>query len=290
MRRAFILVAASLALAGAAPPQPPKPSLQADFDSLVAAERAFSQLSEAKGIKESFLANIADDAVIFRPGPVLGKQWLTEHPNPQAQLVWHPVHAEIARSGDLGWTTGPYEISAKGEKGYGQYSTVWKKQADGRWKFVTDMGIQTPAPAPEGEPKLVSPPAVPGAPAAREAVLAADRDLETQAAAQGVAAAYANAALDSTYLLRDGHQPFVGRAAVRTALADDPGGLTWEAQGGGVSAAGDLGYTYGTAKRKAPEESGAYVRVWQRQPGGGWKLALDVMGLSPVKPAKPPGS
>jgi ketosteroid isomerase-like protein len=290
MKRAFFAVVfctLSLLLAGAAAPQQPS-NLQAGFDSLVAAERAFAKLSEAKGIKESFLANIADDAVIFRPDPVPGKQWLTEHPNPGAFLTWHPVYAEIARSGDLGWTTGPYEITVKEEKGYGQYSTVWRKQADGHWKFVADLGIETPAPAPEGTPKRVSPEAVSGKPtAAREAVLAADRDLEAKAAAQGLATAYANTATDSTYLLRDGHQPFVGKAAVGTALSGDPGGVTWEAQGGGISAAGDLGYTYGTATRKAPEESGAYMRVWQRQPGGGWKLALDVVKLVGKKPDKP---
>lgn len=288
MRRAFFVVLSvtlSLILAGAAAAQQPS-SLQAGFDSLVAAERAFAKLSEAKGIKESFLANIADDAVIFRPGPVPGKTWLAEHPNPQALLVWHPVYAEIARSGDLGWTTGPYEITVKGEKGYGQYSTVWK-QVDGQWKFVADLGIETPAAAPEGEPKLVSPEALSAKPAAgREAVLAADRDLEAKAAAEGLAVAYANAATDSTYLLRDGHQPIVGKAAVGAALSGDPGGLTWEAQGSGVSAAGDFGYIYGTAKRKAPEETGPYLRVWQRQPGGGWKISLDVMKLAGKQPGK----
>jgi ketosteroid isomerase-like protein len=296
MNRAFILAAASLILgtvgasAFAQTQQARKPvsNLKADFDSLVAAERAFAKLSEAKGLKESFLANIADDAVIFRPGPVPGKEWLSAHPNPPVLLVWHPTHAAIARSGDLGWTTGPYEITPEGKaKSYGQYSTVWRKAADGHWKFVVDLGISTPTAAPEtGEPKLASAGATAqkvAAAAVRESLLAADRDLGKAAAAQGLSTAYAAAAADDTYLLRDGHPPFVGKEAVRGALAGDAGGVTWEAQGSGVSAAGDLGYVYGTSARGNPAETGVYVRVWQRQPGGSWKLALDVMNLEAVR-------
>jgi ketosteroid isomerase-like protein len=276
---------------------PQAPSLQSDFDSLVAAERNFSKLAEAKGIKESFLANIADDGVIFRPGPIPGKEWLSAHPNPPALLAWHPVHAEISLSRDLGWTTGPYEITPEGQpKGYGQFSTIWKRQPDGQWKFILDLGVNTPGPAPEGEPKLRTPEAVAekvDATAFRESVLAADRDLATRAA-QGLAAAYATVATDKTYLLRDGHPPFVGKKAVQDALAQDPGGLTWEPKDGGVSGAGDLAYTYGTVSRKDPEESGSYMRVWERHPGGVWKLALDVVKLAAAKkvitPVKPPGS
>jgi ketosteroid isomerase-like protein len=284
MKKAFIpiLTLTALTLAAAVPAA----DLKSDFDSLVAAERAFAKVGEAKGIKDSFLAYIADDGVLFRPSPVPGKAWLTEHPNPPVQLTWHPVHAEIARSGDLGWTTGPYEITVKEEKGYGQFSTVWKRQADGAWKFVADLGVETSSPTPEGEPKLASPEPIStkiDTAAVRQAVLAADRELEKAAGAQGVAAAYAGAVAASTYLLRDGHNPIVGSEAVRTALAGDPGGLTWEAQGSGVSAAGDLGYTYGTASRKAPAESGSYMRVWRREAGGGWKLALDVVKLASVK-------
>jgi ketosteroid isomerase-like protein len=286
-----------MVLASAALAQPQPPNLKADFDSLVEAERAFAKLGAAQGIKDSFLANIADDGTLFRPGPVPGKQWLSEHPNPPLQLAWHPVHAEIARSGDLGWTTGPSEVTPQGQpKGYGQFATIWKRQSDGRWKFMVDFGVPTPAPAPEGEPKLTVPEPFHGkvdSAAAQKSLLAADRDLAAHAAAQGTAAAYAAAVTDKTYLLRDGHQPFVGKQAIHAALAQDPGGLTWEAQGSGVSMAGDLGYTWGTAARKDPEESGAYMRAWERQPDGSWKLALDVMRLAVKKsitPAKPPGN
>jgi ketosteroid isomerase-like protein len=295
MRRVVVLAAATLALAGVA--LAGSRDLQADFAGLVAAERAFAAMGAAKGIKESFLANIAGDGVLFRPGPVPGKEFLAAHPNPPVSLAWGPSYAEIARSGDLGWTTGPYEIAAPGQpKGHGQFSTVWKRQADGSWKFLADLGVECPSPPPSGEPALrpealaaakeSAPQADPDA--ARESLLAAELDLE-KAAAQGVATAYAAVAADDVHLLRDGHLPFVGREAVRGALAGDPGRLSWQATGSGVSAAGDLGYTFGTAARQDPAEEGAYMRVWKRRPGGPWQLALDVLKLaaSKVSPAKP---
>jgi len=268
--------------------QQPASGLQADFDRLVATERAFAKLSESEGIKASFLANVAGDAVIFRPGAVPAKEWLTSHPSPQVLLTWHPVYAAIARSGDLGWTTGPYEISPKGsEKSFGQFATVWRRQEDGSWKFVVDLGVSTPAAAPEtGEPKLAA--EAGGVPkdtaTARESLLAADRELGKAAAAQGLPAAYEAALADgAVYLLRDSHQPFLGREAIRGFLPTDPGGVSWEAQGSGVSAAGDLGYVYGTTARKDPRQAGVYLRVWQRPPGGAWKVALDVVKLEMVR-------
>jgi len=63
-------------------------------------------------------------------------------------LAWQPSFAGMAESGDMGFTTGPWEFKGdvKDEKpsGYGHFMTVWKKQADGSWKFVVDLGISHP--------------------------------------------------------------------------------------------------------------------------------------------------
>ena len=53
-----------------------------DLKSMVETERAFSRASEEKGIRESFAEFIADDGILFRPTPVLGKKWMKEHPLP----------------------------------------------------------------------------------------------------------------------------------------------------------------------------------------------------------------
>jgi len=61
------------------------------------------------------------------------------------QLTWTPVGAEVSASGDLGYTWGTYEFRSKGKDGKpvvdrGKYTSVWKKQKDGSWKVVLDMG------------------------------------------------------------------------------------------------------------------------------------------------------
>src|SRR6185295_1413148 len=63
-------------------------------------------------------------------------------------LAWQPAYAGMARSGDLGFTTGPWEfkgdVNDKTPSGYGHFVTLWKKQSDGSWKFVVDLGITHP--------------------------------------------------------------------------------------------------------------------------------------------------
>ena len=65
-------------------------------------------------------------------------------------LTWTPVYADMATSGDLGYTFGTYEFRSKDKDGkptvtYGKYASVWKKQKDGTWKVVMDMGNASPA-------------------------------------------------------------------------------------------------------------------------------------------------
>jgi ketosteroid isomerase-like protein len=70
---------------------------------------------------------------------------------PGETLEWTPVKADIAASGDLGYTYGTSVFTEKSKDGksvrrYGKYVTIWKKQKDGNWKIVLDMGSPRPAP------------------------------------------------------------------------------------------------------------------------------------------------
>ncbi len=57
-------------------------------------------------------------------------------------MTWKPKGANVAASGDLGYTYGVYEIhtSAQDTVLYGTYVSIWKKQQNGKWKFVLDSG------------------------------------------------------------------------------------------------------------------------------------------------------
>jgi ketosteroid isomerase-like protein len=59
-------------------------------------------------------------------------------------LTWHIDKAGVARSGELGYTSGSYVMTFKDATGKtvtdkGKYLTVWKKGADGSWKVSFDM-------------------------------------------------------------------------------------------------------------------------------------------------------
>ena len=295
MKRALFAAAVVLALAGSVAAQVIK-DLPHNLDALVATERAFAKASVEKGMMDGFRAFIADDAILFRPGPVPGKEWLGARPNPPIKLDWRPVYADIARSGDLGWTTGPFEITRPGsdQKTHGHYMTIWRKQPDGNFRFVIDIGIGTPTAAPAGgEPGPLKPEKKDGAPAAdmkaaEASLLETDRTLAKNGAAQGIAPAFSRVLADDVRLMRNGQQPAVGKTEVQKALAADMALFTWEPTAAHVSAAGDLGYVYGTYERRPGDEieKGNYVRIWDRAPGGPWKLALDI--INPLPPPPPP--
>ena len=124
----------------------------ADSRQLKSADSAFAALSVARGAQAAFVAFAANEAVLLGPpgAPMTrGREAIgaafAEFPK-DAVLDWAPVTADVAGSGDLGCTVGEASISARNS--YSKYLTVWKRQADGTWKFVADGGNARPAPAP----------------------------------------------------------------------------------------------------------------------------------------------
>ena len=120
---------------------------------LRATEIAFSKMCVEKGMAESFVFYADKDVIKLSEGkfPIIGKDSLIAsfaNKAPQTfKLEWYPVKVEVSKSADLGYTFGNWIFtSSKGEKDYGNYMTVWKKQKDGSWKFVIDGGNSTPAP------------------------------------------------------------------------------------------------------------------------------------------------
>src|SRR5438105_5186774 len=114
---------------------------------LVEMEHAFAQAAATKGTRDAFLEFLADDGIIFQPGPVNGKKFWSERPSRKGLLSWEPIFADVSRAGDLGYTTGPWEFRPNGPDdqpiAFGQYFTIWKKQRDGSWKAVLDRGVTT---------------------------------------------------------------------------------------------------------------------------------------------------
>ena len=122
---------------------------------LLNADKAWNDAAGQKGYFHSRVDFVVDDGIELSENemPVIGKQavteYLTTHSDSALKVQWVALRAEVAASGDLGFTYGSYsnQMSTKNGKDttiYGAYITVWKKQADGSWKFVADGGISTP--------------------------------------------------------------------------------------------------------------------------------------------------
>jgi len=261
---------------------------------MVETERAFARGSEEKGIRESFAEFIADDGILFRPTPVFGKKWMKEHPLPasssRALLSWQPIFAAVSRAGDLGYTTGPwqYKNDIKDAKpaAFGNFMTVWKKQADGSWKFALDLGISNPEPkATAAMWQLPDSSQTSGGfkranhEVERAALLRVDREFSNASGEQGARPAFLLYSASDARLFRNHKFPFVGRMAAADALAPLMAEWTWKPSFADVSISGDLGYSYGTyelrEKTGVLSEKGNYARVWKKV-NGSWKLVIDV--------------
>ena len=108
-------------------------------------DMAFSSLSKLHGMKKAFIELIDNDGILLRPNhyPILGAEaidYLTQTNDSAFSLIWKPSGGEVAASGDLGFTYGIYTLSLKDSTIKGTYVSIWKKQKDGKWKFVLDTG------------------------------------------------------------------------------------------------------------------------------------------------------
>ena len=119
---------------------------------LIRTDTAFAQAAAARGL-DGWLAFFADDATIFPAGGgiVTGLDAIRAHYRatgftPEG-LSWQPRGAEAAESGDLGYTFGTWTLTRAADKAVvseGTYVTVWRREGDGGWKVVADMGSGGP--------------------------------------------------------------------------------------------------------------------------------------------------
>ncbi|MDX6385846.1 MAG: hypothetical protein QOK48_3419 [Blastocatellia bacterium] len=274
-----------------------------DLKAMVETERAFARMAAEKGTREAFVAFIADDGILFRPGPVVGKKWFSENPLPASTthplLAWQPIFAFVSSAGDLGYTTGPwqYKKDIKDEKAaaFGNFMTVWKKQADGSWKFALDLGISNPES--QGLVPVWQPPGQTvqekfkkaDQQVERSGLLEVERKFSQTSAELGAREAFLLFAAKDVRLFRDDHQPFVGKMAAADALATVTSEWIWTPSFAGVSVSGDLGYSYGLYELKEKTgvlvEKGNYARVWKKVLGD-WKLVIDVANPLPSETKK----
>jgi ketosteroid isomerase-like protein len=131
---------------------------KADAGALRQLEADFMKATAERGA-QGYMSYYAEDAAELPNGEDMlqGKKNIAKTmgflDQKENHLTWTPVHADMAASGDLGYTYGTYEFLSKDKDGkptveYGKYVSIWKKQKDGNWKVVMDMGNSSPNPKP----------------------------------------------------------------------------------------------------------------------------------------------
>ncbi|HSJ98450.1 MAG TPA: DUF4440 domain-containing protein [Myxococcota bacterium] len=268
------LAAAAVALAGCAH----SPAMDAPA-SLAAAEAAFAAHSVREDMRAAFLAHFAADGVFVRDGWTNASEFLRTRPAPSIVLDWRAQYVEVAASGDLGLSTGPWRITPRAgpaaPPAYGQFVSVWRRGRGGAWKVAADLGIAHPGPALWDAPLEAA--TTPGVPAAAldAGIAGAEQRFARDDAEHGARAAYAAHAARDLRFYRTGHAPVAGREAALAAAQERR--LAWTAERIETAAAADFGYARGRyADAARPGQAlGWYLRVWRREPAG-WRIVLDV--------------
>ena len=124
---------------------------------LLAEDRKWNDLAQKKGFYHARLDFVADNSIEMGDNsmPLEGKKAIEDYTKANTDLdftvSWKPIRAEVAASGELGYSFGGWTLKTKTKAGkdttlYGNYITVWHKQADGSWKYIIDGGGNTPKP------------------------------------------------------------------------------------------------------------------------------------------------
>ena len=137
----------------------------ADASAIQALDEQWSATA-ARNDLEGTVAFYSDDAVLLPPNaPIIVKDPKSIRDSwagllgPNTSVSWKVSKVEVAKSGEIGYLYGTYQLSIKNPKGgpaindTGKLLEVWKKQSDGKWKCIVDTyNSDLPAPAiPEGK-------------------------------------------------------------------------------------------------------------------------------------------
>lgn len=275
-------------LAEQATPQAAPSPLPAALVAMAETERAFSRRASETTPREAFIEFFADESVSFQPEPGPARERLRKQPPPKPGLPafqWEPRTGDVAASGDLGYLTGPVRYpQPDGSVRHGCYFSVWKKQPDGTFKVILDVGLQPPSEVPFAPGFVRAPGQATGAwrgsrAQAEQSLLDADKAFSAAIADKGAAGAFGSVLHAGARLHRNGFLPLTSRDAAVAWLQSHVKAMTSEPMKSETGAAGDLGYTWGKAVVTGPDgapKPGYYVRVWTRGEGGRWQLVADI--------------
>lgn len=235
---------------------------------ITAAELKFAQQAREENMKAAFLSNLDSNGVVFNRGKVInGLHYWQRAPENGPRLLWLPALSLTSAKGDLGFTTGPFELRdslAGTVLTCGQYTSVWKRNAKMEWKLLADLGTGY---TPTAYPAQVLAPF--------QLALLPDTamvDLYQLEANLN----YAAILYPQSILSREGKQPLQSAGIVLQELTTLPANIEYMPLAAGIAQSNDLGYVYGQVK--AGNKTANYVRIWVHT-AKGWVVLLQAIGL-----------
>lgn len=261
--------------------------MPADVQKIIETEKAFAKTAEATNTKAAFLEYLADDGIIFNPGPVNGKELWNKRPVPVSKLLWSPEYADISSNGAFGYTTGPWEFRPKGMEdspvAFGHFVTIWQRQPNGNYRAVLDVGISHEKADLKIECKF---PIDAGKEPNEKRISAADSSttfFET-AEKQGLIKAYKALAAEDIRLYREGKTPFIGKQAALDQFKKNKSKIKFAKRSVFVSAA-DMAYisnSYTLFDESGKQiENGNFLQIWKLRKAK-WQIVMDL--FSPLPP------
>jgi ketosteroid isomerase-like protein len=266
-------------------------SAQSDLQRMYDSELLFSSLAQQKGMKPAFLEFLTEDAVIFTPTAANGRDyWQLQTGETKSKLTRTPLHADIASSGIVGYTTGVYKLLPNGDGDpnpvFGQYATVWRRLPDGNYRAVIDITVRNNESIPPSNVR--SGPAISGRDSNERGWSAADSSmnfLKMSMGRSGLSGAYKKFAGSDIRLLRENLPPITGK---ETAVAE-----TKQFRSIGyppkiaMTETGDMAYVWNVCEfaDNAEERAvGNCLHVWKLR-NKKWYIVLGVISAIPVQKA-----
>jgi ketosteroid isomerase-like protein len=253
-----------------------------NLQSLIGAERAFAAMAKEQNTRVAFMSFLADSAVTFSPQPRIGKRhWEIQQPN-ESWLYWEPVYSDIASSGDWGVNTGPWEFrptkTTEEPVAFGHFVSVWKKQDDGRWKVLIDIGISHAEPGAKGnlttsnarlKAQLLK--------KVNEGVEDAERNFIEELKKNKVKA-YEKVASQEIRVYRPNQLPMINQQTVNDFLQAPISETDYQILGSNTAPSNDFAFVYGTVTSlENPAVRKGYMRVWKKEDGTNWTLVFDII-------------
>jgi len=253
-------------------------SAQKGIDGLIQAEKKFAAYSVSNSTKEAFLKFLDSDGIVFDNGkPVNGIETWNKREKKPGVLNWSPQYAEIAASGDFGYTTGPWTFQptslSDSVVARGQYTTVWYINNNGEWKFLVDLGVSNTPVNSSTDVKNVNAEKQLSGPVPHPGLLGAENDF-LKLAAENKIRAYEKYLSEKSILNRNGYLPAATSSDRNKLIELTPSSIQYKVEGWEMSQLLDMGYAYGTTVINGKTEN--YLRIW-RWGYGEWKIALEVL-------------